>query len=462
MTAPMKRHSTLGSWLGTVLLTSVATFASADPGEQVDTGELVEGIVARLQESYVFPEVAEAMGRELRVRAERGDYDALGDGKVLADTLTAQLRRVSHDTHLGVHYSRDPLPPMSEAAEEREQTRSALARINFGFLRLERLQGNVGYLDLDSFVDPDYGGETAASAMNFLSACDALIVDLRYNPGGDGRMVTLLCSYLFEGDPVHLIDIYSRPDDFTMQKWTSPHVPGRRFVGKDVYILTSRRTHSAAEEFAYVLQSLGRATVVGETSKGGAHPTARYRVTEHFGMAVPQGRAIDPVSGANWEGVGVQPDIQVSADLALDTAHVEALERMRTKASSDQVRFVESAAQKAREKLRAAREKLEPSDATKAVESAQSPSARSTSAAELERYIGRYETPMGVLQITREGDRLLAAVDGESIDLREESSGHYFAESVGARFRFQSDASGRVIGFRLEMKGDQIDGRRIQ
>ena len=141
-------------------------------------------------------------------------------------------------------------------------------------------------------------------------------------------MATLLASYLFDGEAVHLMDIYSRPEDFTLQTWTAEYVPGPRFPSNEVYLLTSERTHSAAKHFAYALQAAGRAMVVGAVTRGGAHPTGRYRITEHFGLAVPEARAISPVTGANWEETGVRPDVAVAADSALQIAHRLALESL--------------------------------------------------------------------------------------------------------------------------------------
>jgi hypothetical protein len=191
------------------------------------------------------------------------------------------------------------------------------------------MPGNIGYLDLRGFVDARMGAETASAAMNMLANADALIVDLRRNGGGDPAMVAFISSYLFGAEPVHLNDLYWREGDSTHQWWTLPYVPGKRFGDKKpVYVLTSKRTFSAAEEFTYNLKNLKRATIVGETTGGGAHPGGMRKVHEHFGMFVPGGRAINPISKTNWEGTGVKPDIDVPADHALKTAQVDALKKL--------------------------------------------------------------------------------------------------------------------------------------
>ena len=147
-------------------------------------------------------------------------------------------------------------------------------------------------------------------------------------------MVTLLSGYFF-ADSIHLGDYYQREDDLTKQSWTSPFVAGQRYLNKDVYILTSKRTHSAAEAFAYNLQNLKRATIVGETTRGGAHPVGRYRLSDHFGVQVPVGRVINNITKTDWEGKGVTPDIQITADQALKMAQLMSLKRLLEK-NSDQ------------------------------------------------------------------------------------------------------------------------------
>lgn len=297
--------------------------------------QVIEGVIKRFNQSYIFPEVSKAMEQSIRERMRKGEYDKITAPSVLAETLKANLREVSKDTHVEVVFSNKILPPMNEierveTAAERESRRLNYTQINNGFLKVERLPGNVGFLDIDLFVDPVFAGDTSTAAMNFLANTDALIIDLRYCPGGNGQMVALLSSYFF-AESVHLSDYYQREDDVIKQSWTLPYVSGQRYLKKDIYILTSSRTHSAAEAFAYNLQSLKRATIIGEVTRGGAHTVGRYRINEHFAVQVPVGRSINAVTKTDWEGKGVMPDILTTADKAFKVAHLTALRRILEK-----------------------------------------------------------------------------------------------------------------------------------
>lgn len=293
---------------------------------------VIDGVLTRLNASYVFPEKAKEMERAIRNRVRRKEYDRISSARTFADSLTSHLRAVSRDGHLRVPFSARPMEVERSAAEPtpemRRQMVAMLRRSNFGFEKVERLDGNIGYLELRQFAYAEAEGaeDVVAAAMSFLSGTDALIVDLRRNGGGDPAMVRLLSSYLFGAEPVHLNSLYFRPENRTDEFWTLKEVKGTRYgAERPVYVLTSKRTFSGAEEFSYNLKSLKRGTIVGETTRGGAHPGGMEPVTEHFGVWIPMGRAINPITGTNWEGTGVEPDVKVSEEQALRTAHLSAL-----------------------------------------------------------------------------------------------------------------------------------------
>jgi C-terminal processing protease CtpA/Prc len=165
--------------------------------------------------------------------------------------------------------------------------------------------------------------------MNFLAHTDALIFDLRENHGGDPNMVELMVSYLFPRS-THINDLTNRHDNETHQYWTLPWVPGPRFIHQPVYVLTSHETFSGGEEFTFDLKTQKRATIVGETTGGGAHPMQVMPAGEHFIVGVPFGRPINPVTKGDWEGTGVEPDVKVSAEDALAAAEKLAAEKLET------------------------------------------------------------------------------------------------------------------------------------
>lgn len=303
--------------------------------------EAIEGSIARLKESYVFPDVAVEMEKAVRDRMGRGEYDRITSGKELAAKLTDDFRAVSRDKHLTVFGDANGLPENfgqsdGPTAAQLEKKRSMAARQNFGFEKVERLEGNVGYLEIRQFAPASLGAETGAAAMNFIANSDALIVDLRRNGGGDPAMIAFLSSYLFDG-PTHLNDIYNERKKSTRHFWTLPHVPGPKFGGtKPVFVLTSNQTFSAGEEFAYNLKSLKRATILGETTGGGAHPVRGLKASRRFAIGVPFERAINPITKTNWEGTGVAPDLPMPDEEALDRAYVMALEAILAKTDEPQ------------------------------------------------------------------------------------------------------------------------------
>lgn len=304
--------------------------------------ETIESALARLKEAYVYPEKAAEMEKAVRQRMAAGEYDAITSGKALAAKLTDDLRAVSHDKHLSVKANAEGVPDFGSDAASAEKKAKMLEnglRVNFGFEKVERLQGNVGYIDIRGFMAPELAAATGAAAMNFVAHTDALIVDLRKNSGGDGATVAFLISYLFD-EQTRLDDIYTRKDNSTQQWWTLPYVPGPTFGGKKpVYVLTSAKTFSAGEAFAYDLKSLKRATIIGETTGGGAHPVELFKASRRFAIGVPFARAINPITKTNWEGTGVTPDVALPADQAFDRAYAMALESIVATTENPQLKM---------------------------------------------------------------------------------------------------------------------------
>lgn len=312
---------------------SVSELASA-PLDAAAKAAVIDGTLAKLNEFYVSPELAKQMEDSIRARQKKGEFDSVTEGSAFAAILTEDLREVSHDKHLAVNFSPVPLPDQPVGAAPGPDAiaayRKQMERTNCGFESVQILPGNVGYVKFNMFADPDVCGPTAIAALNFIANADAVIFDLRANGGGDPKMIALICTYLF-AEPTHLNDLWERKSGTTQQYWTLPYVPGKRMDTAPVYVLTSNRTFSGAEEFTYDLQNLKRATVVGETTGGGAHLVRGERINAHFMIGVPFAKAINPVSKTNWEGTGVQPDVKVSAADALTTAQKLASEKLAAK-----------------------------------------------------------------------------------------------------------------------------------
>jgi Peptidase family S41/N-terminal domain of Peptidase_S41 in eukaryotic IRBP len=324
--------------------------------EQMSGREIVTTALSLLRANYVFPEVAEQAATAVEARLAIGEYDDL-DEITLTELLTRHLQDVTEDKHLRVRLGGGPPPdrgpggpgpgpggpgpgpggprrPGPEGAEpgepdNHEARRLAMRRMgrmdNFGIHRVERLDGNVGYLDLRRVAMAANAGPAVAAAMELIAGTYALIFDLRHNGGGAPDGVALWCSYLLKEEPIHLNDIFHADTGETRQFWSLPYLPGTRYVDKPVYVLTSSHTFSGGEELCYNLQALGRAELIGETTGGGAHPTRGFPVSRAVMIAIPFARSINPVTGTNWQGTGVIPDVAVPEAEAYDVAYGKAL-----------------------------------------------------------------------------------------------------------------------------------------
>jgi retinol-binding protein 3 len=291
---------------------------------------VIDNAIEKLQQSYVSADLAKQMGEALRRHQKHGDYNAITEGDEFANLLTTHLRDVSHDKHLAMRFVPTRLPYNLDAPPTAQQlalNQKMTQRSNCAFDKVEVLAGNIGYIKFDAFFSPSECGQTAIAAMAFVANTDALIFDLRDNHGGDPAMIAFICSYLFDR-PTHLNDLWNRKENFATQWWTLPYVPGKRIPDIPVYVLTSSRTFSGAEEFSYDLQSLKRATLVGEVTGGGAHPVRGERIDDRFMIVVPFAKAVNPVTKTNWEGTGVKPDVPAAASDALTTAQKLASEKL--------------------------------------------------------------------------------------------------------------------------------------
>ncbi len=310
---------------------------------ETEKKDAIDDLAEQLNDRYVYPETGKKLSAHLQNQWEQGEYASLTSSTAFADRLTQDLQEISQDLHLRVRFEPEQNKHMREMYTQEDEFEipesflKALKRDNYGFQEIRILPGNVGYLDLRAFIDPADGngnaGEVASAAMNYLAHADAILFDLRRNGGGSPGMIQLLTSFLYsDGERVHLNSFYFRPSDETTQTWTLPFVPGKRNPDAKIFVLTSRNTFSAAEEFTYNLKNLERGTIVGETTGGGAHPGGPVPIGEQFTAFIPIGRAINPVTGTNWEGTGVQPHVEVPAEQAFRKAFALALQELAEEA----------------------------------------------------------------------------------------------------------------------------------
>lgn len=293
----------------------------ADPEPVLDGTEkqqVIDAAIMDLKAHYFDPQIAEKTAEALRAYAKSDELSATKDSMAFAALLTQQMRDTSHDMHLIVEYSRGRLPdhPMESTAGDLARYRQMLLQNNCFFRNVEILPHNIGFVKLDWFADPSVCRQKAVTAMASVNRADAVIFDLRDNHGGDPAMVKFLGSYLFK-QPTFW---YNPRGGAPAELMTASPVPGSRLADKPVYILTSSATWSGAEQFSYDLKMLKRATLVGETTRGGAHAGVFHRIDDHFGIGIPEVKVTNPYSKADWEGVGVSPDVLVKAADALATA----------------------------------------------------------------------------------------------------------------------------------------------
>lgn len=299
-----------------------------DPMTINNLKNVMERILSQLEQHYIFPEKINEVRTLLEKNFANSKYQL--DVVSLCKVITEDLQKVTKDKHLTVFY-RPGLPvdqSMDQILLEDEMKKGKVD--NYGFHKVERLAGNIGYIDFRKFYSVQIGAETAISVMNYIANTDALIFDLRKNGGGRLEMITFLASFFFEKS-THVNSVYNRSENTLTQEWTQPFVPGKRYVNKPIFLLTSDFTFSGGEAFAYSLQQLNRAKVVGEVTGGGAHPVMFACVEGDIHIRIPNRRSINPITDTNWEGTGVFPDVQMKKGEAFHYSYKKALQYVKDK-----------------------------------------------------------------------------------------------------------------------------------
>jgi retinol-binding protein 3 len=296
-----------------------AAFSQTERAAILDGAEKAVG-------DYTFADKVPALRATLA--ANRASYLAVDDPTAFAAAVNADLYAVAHDKHLRIKYSALPTPMYGS-----EQHGASLAHLmqsqrvlNYGYASAVRLAGNVGYLRLDEFGPMPQSKGAIDAAMTLLANTDALIIDVRTNHGGDPDSLDYLMGY-FYAKPTELTSILITQGKPQLYKqFSEAHVAGTRYLGKPLYVLTSNVTFSCAEQFAYDMKSLHRATLIGKTTGGGANPGGFVPLDPHFAIFVPIGRSVNPYTQTNWEGVGVVPDVPAESATALLVAYTQALQ----------------------------------------------------------------------------------------------------------------------------------------
>lgn len=281
-------------------------------------GKVIKRLSQLMNDFYVFPEVAKLTEEHLKNQLLEGYFDQFENNETFAAALTESVRAINKDKHMRIEPNQ---PYMAPEKSQKKIVEEHLARMdrsrksNAGFKTVKILEGNVGYIELRMFAGLENGKAVADAYMKLISRTDAIIIDLSKNGGGSPSMVQYLCSYFFN-QKLLLNSLYWREGEgnSTQEFWTLDEVGGLNMHDTPLFIITSERTGSAAEEFSYNMQTQKRATLVGQTTGGAANPGGTRRINNNLSVFIPTGKAINPITKTNWEGVGVIPEEATSVE----------------------------------------------------------------------------------------------------------------------------------------------------
>nr|WP_159916770.1 S41 family peptidase [Flavobacterium urumqiense] len=317
-------------------------------GQSLDTiqqnrANLLTEIGEKIKDNYIFADIALKTDSLLNLEIKTANFKNLTNEE-FAKKITTYLRTVTKDKHFFVKYFSDnqTKPNIVNEKEQQKSDNFSNSLENFGFENIKRLDGNIGYINFKGFAEPKASETALASAMNFIANTNSSIIDLRENRGGDGGMLLQFCSYFFN-NKIKLYDAYYRNKGKNIENWTRNKVKGTKYLNKQVYILTSKNTFSAAEGLSYFLQSYGIAKVIGEQTGGAANPVDHFIIDNKYLLLVPNGKITAMLTKNNWEQIGVIPNEIVKKESALTKAHIIALNellkiRNKTELSETEIR----------------------------------------------------------------------------------------------------------------------------
>ena len=301
---------------------------------------IVNNISKLLIDNYVFSETAIKMSNTIKNKLENGAYNKITDPVTFSDALTIDLYSVYRDGHMLVQFVPEEFTPISDllsknSDEKNNEESKKIKQINFGLRKVEILNGNIGYIKINKFrTDSNEGKEAVKATFQFVSNTNAVIIDLRDCGGGSQESVNMICGYFFDKS-THINDIFDRSTNTTTEYWTEPDPSLTQMVEMPLYLLTNNKTFSAAEEFCYDLQNLDRATIIGETTGGGAHGTFSQNAGYGVVVYIPYSTAINPITKTSWEKIGVKPDVEINSEKALETAEIKIFDTLISKSEDD-------------------------------------------------------------------------------------------------------------------------------
>lgn len=314
------------------------TAASGQPGPLPDPAAVtmspdenravVLALAKVLRERFAFRERGIAAAREIEVLEHRGTFRNAGTAAELIALIDERIAPLVDDRHFRASYMGPELvagfsesPPSADAiAAFHEEVRLRGGEIP----EVRWLPGNVGYLRISMFLDAPPSMEKLAAAMAMLADTGALIVDVRGSPGGEPAGVANVIGH-FVSERTATVRTQGGVEPGSERTYhAEPRKPG--YTGKPLFVLVDGKTASGAEEFAYDLQALRRATLVGETTMGAATPGGFRPLAHGFVAFIPMQIVANTLTGTNWEGVGVLPDVRVPSAESLSRAHRLALQ----------------------------------------------------------------------------------------------------------------------------------------
>ena len=322
----------------------VLLFGLEPSGEvsNLEKKQVIDSVSSNLTKYYIFPELADQMISLLNSQFVEGKYKELKSYEQFGQMITRDLRSIKNDKHLWIWYNpgwiKNELSKVIDLSEGINKGLLKAQKENFGFKEIKILDGNIGFFRFDEFSDYPEALETIIGVFKFVQYSDALIIDLRNNYGGSPEMVQFLCSFFFSIPSIHLNSLKYKGDSKMTQYWTYHFLPGPRLIDQTVYLLVSEKTASAAEEFAYNLQNLKRAKIIGVRTRGAAHHNEFKIINNNYFMSVPIARAINPITNSNWEEIGIKPDVEIGPELAFNKAYQSALLEMLNNSRDEQIK----------------------------------------------------------------------------------------------------------------------------